>query len=375
MELRGGWDSSSVVCMAARLAEEGAVETPQLATVSYVLPDEPESDETRFIAAVEEQVRLPHEHVALHRGSSFVVPNATYFRTAAESILVHYERMRANGTRVLVSGRMGDGVFGNFPVEHASIAAAARRLQLPTLVRELRAWSIGTHQTAWSLLGHVLSDLLPAGYVERRDAAIVIASLGEWAARERVRMEDVLCVPSWAVEHFFAVRALHTRWCLRERRAWRSDHFLASLALYSLNLELSSPPEMPDVCRTYPLADRDLVEYVAAIPATVLCEPRRPRALMRDALGPILPRRIEARFSKGHAAPFGARLAREGAAELLARLDTSQVGAREYVSPDALRMHIERSLAGQPHDSGLVLRVLMMERWLTSRLATVSAAA
>jgi asparagine synthetase B (glutamine-hydrolysing) len=374
MELSGGWDSSSIVCMAARLAEEGGP-VPQLATVSYVLPDDPESDETRFIASVEEQVGLPHEHVALHRGNTFVIPNPVHFRTASSQVLAAYERMRAAGARALLSGRMGDGVFGNFPVEHTSIVAALRGLQLPTLVRELRAWSLDAHETAWSLLGHALGELAPARYVERRDAASVLASLTHWAKGRRLKPEEVFSVPPAAMEHFYAVQAIHTRWRLREHRDWRSSQFLAAAALYSLNLELSSPPEAPDVCKTYPLTDRDLIEYVASIPATVLCEPRRPRALMRNAIGPILPRRIEARFSKGHAAPFGARLARESAGTLLASLDTSHSVARGYVSRDGLRMHAERALAGLPHDSGFLIHTLHMERWFAALDAKASAAA
>jgi asparagine synthase (glutamine-hydrolysing) len=375
MELSGGWDSSSIVCMAGRLAEEGAVSAPQLATVSYVLPDDPESDETRFIAAVEEQVGLQHEHVALHRGNTFTIPNPVHFRTVSSQALASYERMRAAGARALLSGRMGDGVFGNFPIEHASIIAALKQPRLPALLRELRAWSLDAHETAWSLLGHALGELAPARYIERRDAANVLASLSHWAKGRRLKPEEVFSVPSAAMEHFYAVQAIHTRWRLREHRDWRSSQFLAAVALYSLNLELSSPPEAPDVCKTYPLTDRDLIEYVASIPAAVLCEPRRPRALMRDAIGAILPRRIEARFSKGHAAPFGARLARECAGTLLASLDASHSVARGYVSRDGLRMHAERALAGLPHDSGFLLHTMHMERWLAALNAKASAAA
>jgi asparagine synthase (glutamine-hydrolysing) len=115
MELSGGWDSSAIVCMAARLAEEGASVAPALMTASYVSPADPESDETRFIAAVEEQVNLPFVHVELDHASTPIVPNPIHFCTAPPEALALYERIRASGARVLMSGRFGDGVFGNFP--------------------------------------------------------------------------------------------------------------------------------------------------------------------------------------------------------------------------------------------------------------------
>jgi asparagine synthase (glutamine-hydrolysing) len=375
MELSGGWDSSAIVCMAARLAEEGAVVTPGLTTTSYVSPADPESDETRFITPVEEQVNLPSMHIALDRKSMPVVPNPIHFCTTAPESLALYERMRERGARVLMSGRLGDGVFGNFPIDLTDAAAALRSWRLGRALGELRGWSVGTHQTVWSLLGDTLTELLPGRWIERRDAMEAVASIGRSASILPLPVEDVLCVPHDAMSYFFEVRALHTRWRLREQRPWTSRHFVGSVGLYALNLELSSPVDAGEIGVTYPLADRNLVEYVASIPARLSCEPGRPRALMRDAIGPMLPERTRRRFSKGNAAPFRTRLAQQHAPTLLARLDSLQVVTRSYIDRDRFRTQLHHALAGAPHTGGLLLRALLIEQWLSALPSNNSAAA
>jgi asparagine synthase (glutamine-hydrolysing) len=375
MELSGGWDSSAIVCMAARLGEEGAMATPALATVSHVTPGDPESDETRFIEAVETWTGLPSLHVTLDRTCAPIVPNPVYFRTIAPPRLEQYARMRAAGVRTLLSGRFGDTVFANFPLDLTEAIAALRSRRLLDALRSLRAWSIGTHETAWSLLRNVWADLGSPARAERRDLAEALVAFTQGRTVSSSELSTALCVPAAYVDLFVSTRAVHTRWRLGERREWRSRHFLEGLALYSLNCELSSPPDATGWRQSYPLADRDLVEYVASIPASVLCEPGRPRALMRDALGPMLPDRIRRRFSKGHATPVRARVALQHAPALLAGLDSLQVVERGYVDAQALRGQLEDATAGRPRDVGLLLRVIAIERWLSALMAERMAAA
>lgn len=373
MELSGGWDSSSIVCMAARLAEEGAV-APQLATVSHVTPGDPESDETRFIEAVEAHTGLPSTHVVLDRSCAPIIPNPIYFRTTSPPRLQLYARMREAGISVLLSGRFGDTVFGNVPLDLTSTTTALRSGRLLTALEEARAWSLAMQETGWSLLWKAGADLGTARGRERRDAADSLAGLSRWAGASRLPMQQVLCVPGSAHALFFELRAIHTRWRAAAQRPWRSRAFVQGLALYLLGRELLTPAEGDTVTLSYPLADRDLIELVGSIPSTVLVEPGRPRALMRDALGEIVPERVRQRFSKGYAAPFRARLVRPHVPAMLEGLAGLAVVQRGYVDPDALRKHLEQCLAGGPYDTGLLLRVLSIERWLALEPAQIAAA-
>ena len=376
VELSGGWDSSAIVCMAALLAGKGESATPALTTASYVLPGDRESDETRFIEAVESHVQLPCIHLELDRASIPVVPNPVHFRTAVPQVLSLYERMRSRGAVVLMSGRLGDGVLGNFPHDVTHAAEALRRLQWMAAARELRAWSLGTHETAWSLLAEALAGFLPARVIVRRDAARTLASIvGATATVAPEHAAAALGVPRSLVSHFYTAREIHTRWCLRERQPWRSGQLVAALGLYALNQELASPPEAQGIALTYPIADRDLVEFAAAIPAGVLCEPGRPRALMRDALGPLLPERIRRRFSKGYAGPFHARLVREQAPSLLARWPALHVIERGYIDPASVLAQFQSAMTGGPHSTGLLMQVLAIETWLSAMTSDNSAAA
>lgn len=372
MELSGGWDSSAIVCMASRIADEGGGAAPALTTLSHVTPDSPESDESRFMSAVESHTGLRSIHMALDGAAMPFVPNPTYFRTATQATLGIYERMAAEGARVLMSGRFGDGAMGNFPLDTTPITAALRAGRIRGALHATRAWALATRDTAWSLLWNAATDLMPGSSIARRDTRAALESVSGSA------MSDIalaLCVPRASIALFEAACAAQTQWRLRERHSPAPKHFVAALALYGLNRELSSPPEAPCVRFTYPFADRDLVECVASIPAAVLCEPGRPRALMRDALGPIVPEIIRRRFSKGHAGPFHARIERRMAPLLLERFTSLQVIERGYVDADGLKLQLDQAIANAPHRGGFLMRVWLVEQWFQTLAAERSAAA
>jgi asparagine synthase (glutamine-hydrolysing) len=375
MELSGGWDSSTIVCMAARLREQASCTAPALHTASHVSPADPESDETRFIEAVEAHVHVPSMHIVLDRTATPIVPNPVYFRTTLASELAIYERMRSSGARVLMSGRFGDGVMGNFPVDTTDATAALRALRPMRALGECRAWALATQDTAWSMLADALVGLAPAWLAERRDLRDALRSLtGSRGATTR-RMAAQLGGAPGGMAHLEVIVRTQTAWRLRNQSPHVNRHVVAGLALYALNQELSSPAEGEGVLATYPFADRDLVEFVTAIPARVLCEPGRPRALMRDAFVGLLPERIHRRFSKGYAAPFRTRLVQQHAPALLRDLDVLHVVTRRFVDPSFLRTQLQLVPAGAPHDGSFLLRVLLIEQWLTALASERSAAA
>ncbi len=366
LELSGGWDSSAIVCMAARLAESGAVSAPALHTVSYVAPMDPEVDETRFIEAVETHTGLPALHIALDREAPRTFPNPTHVRFIDASRLTRYEAMRSAGARVLTSGRLGDGVMGNFPFEASSIANAIRTLAPGRVIDEVRSWSKASGRTAWDLLHEALLQFLPLRVdVEAKLREVVGGSL---------RQHETSCGDAAGHRVRRAIVSQHVRWVREQIRPLVSREFVGALALYSFNRELSSPPEVPAVNLTYPLADRRLVEYLASIPGPVVCATGQPRALMRAALGPLLPARVARRFSKGYAAPYAARRLRAQASPLLARIDELISVRRGYVDPGVLRRRLEQLRDGVGTVSGLEA-VVALESWLEIRGASRTAAA
>jgi Asparagine synthase len=63
-ELSGGFDSSSIVCMARDILGESEPGTDRLQTVSYVYDESSSADETPFIEAVEKRVGRRGRHIA-----------------------------------------------------------------------------------------------------------------------------------------------------------------------------------------------------------------------------------------------------------------------------------------------------------------------
>ncbi len=129
MSVSGGQDSSAIALLAHRMMHERP-SVPARPVFAYTLrmPEWPDTDESRYRNAATE--RLPHFHTewidvarawewesaaAWHRQMSApsIFPNACMFRP-------FYERARAEGCRVKVSGLGGDIVtggedYGNFP--------------------------------------------------------------------------------------------------------------------------------------------------------------------------------------------------------------------------------------------------------------------
>ena len=372
MELSGGWDSSSVVCMAARLAAQGDAVAPSLRTGSYVSPQHPEADETRFIETVEAHTVLPFHHVELDHQAARQFPNPVHLRHIDTSRLALYAAVRAHDARVLLSGRLGDGVMGNFPVDVTSIAADLRALAPRRLFGDLRRWGKASGRTAWELLHEALITLLPI----RFEVDAMCRDILGIGSRPRAGAEDAASwpVPAAGRALFRDIVATQVRWVRAEAGAGVSRHFAAALALYSLNRELASPPEATGLVVSYPLADRRLVDYLASIPAEVLCAPGAPRALMRAAMAPLLPERIARRFSKSYAAPYAARHVQAQIAPLLARVDRLIVVERGYVDGAFLRNRLEAARVSAEALASLQA-IVSLEHWLERIEGLRSAAA
>ncbi|MGH9162637.1 MAG: asparagine synthase-related protein [Vicinamibacteraceae bacterium] len=110
LDLSGGLDSSSVVCMADWLLKRGHVDPIGLRSFSFFSGGSPEDDDRRFITAVEQQCGCRGEHV--DEDSTFTLIDETdgwvtpYHPNGAR--LWQLRHIRQQGGRVLLTGKGGD---------------------------------------------------------------------------------------------------------------------------------------------------------------------------------------------------------------------------------------------------------------------------
>jgi asparagine synthase (glutamine-hydrolysing) len=122
-ELSGGFDSSSVVCMADALIKSGRVPARAIQPLSHVTLHSPEGDERRFIAEVEAQIGICSEILGVEDHSDCVDDELDCVAPLAAIgvSLAGLHRIREQGGRLVLSGRAGDAIMGCEPDNSAAI--------------------------------------------------------------------------------------------------------------------------------------------------------------------------------------------------------------------------------------------------------------
>jgi asparagine synthase (glutamine-hydrolysing) len=286
-ELSGGMDSSSIICMAdAILEERGTDETPRLDTVSYYDDLEPHWDERPYFAKVEEKRGRAGCHISApsaRKGSlqSFgdripLLPGKT---VSADARAQFIECLRSNGNRVLLSGIGGDEVFGGVPTpipELADLVASGRFLEF---ARKITAWALATRRPLLHLA------------VRTATATCYWKSFGPNGYPNSIpwlRRDHAADTPNTSPKSELSL--------LRLRPSFRAN--LAALDALRNQLACTVPPRQPGYETRYPCLDRDLLEFLYALPREQLVRPGQRRSLQRRALRSIVPEELLQRKRK-----------------------------------------------------------------------------
>ena len=313
-ELSGGMDSSSIVCIADMVLDQAQHNrastsqarsatphlhiapisglTPRLDTISWYYDFDPALDERPYFTKVEEKRGRIGHHIdagvfflkesRAHRyfgrqfdGNSFAAtPNSN------KLLNEHFKRyaayMESQGHRVTISGLGGEeATGGGVPTPIPELQDLLARGLFLKLGHQLCAWATKMRRRPLPLLREVILGFLPFG------------SLGT--------CRDIRQIP-W----------LHSRFITRNRAAfYRSTPTvklfgpLASFQVHVAELDVVrrlfayltlEPRLLRDV--RYPYLDRDLLEFVFAIPQEQLVRVGQRRSLMKRALVGIVPDEI-----------------------------------------------------------------------------------
>jgi len=290
-ELSGGLDSSSIVCMADDIISKELVQTPRVDTVSLYDSTDPVSDEALYFVKIEEHRNKEGHHVDVGQRPSLVAFDFADFVAAPGALgsgdddddpiesLRHRE-----GYRVVLSGTGGDEFLGGVPDPRSQLADLVVQLRFRDLADQLFAWSLAKKRPWIQLLFQALLVLSPRAVRARLTAE----GQGQpWVS------------PSFARRHHLSDRQLGPRedFGFRLPSLRESAHTFLAMSQQMTFASLSNEPRLE---KRYPFLDRDLIEFLLAIPQDQLLRPGQRRSLMRRALTTIVPEEVLSRPTKAY---------------------------------------------------------------------------
>jgi asparagine synthase (glutamine-hydrolysing) len=291
VSLSGGLDSSSIFCQARSLLGDGGNGCPDVFGISYVSADNAPSDEREFLADIERQYEVVVEKLPIQPGGPLAgsreavwhieVPFLDSLWSTTDRL---HERARERGARVLLSGHWGDEVL----CTQAYLVDLARRfawLRVRRHLGEYRRWyeDIDPFSYRRRLIIDVFKYHAPVSFISwlRRQRSWRRRS---WYGEPFSRLARERSEPPGLPAHYRA-RA-HARAVYEQIRSPR----------HVLCMEWNSKvTAMHGLEMAFPFLDRDLLEFLMAIPGEVQTFEGVPKALLRRGLAGVLPETIAQR--------------------------------------------------------------------------------
>ncbi|MBZ5724262.1 MAG: hypothetical protein LAP87_04630 [Acidobacteriia bacterium] len=357
-ELSGGLDSSSVVSMAHRLIQGGKVRAPGLVSFSYRSAG---STDEQFYRAVEQSCNLP----AVHLETGEYPATSPDFAAAAPllwgpRLTEVARRMAAGGSRVFLTGQLGDLMMGNWLDDSEQAGDYLRQGRFSQAVREAFAWSHSLRVPVYSILGRALGVASSVNADMARNAAGHAAygdSLSPGLSRIAALHERGLSAQDW-LRHALPAR----------RKRLKALHEVLQCRA------LQCPEPMQGVEYCHPFLHRPLVEFMLAIPPAAVCRPGEPRRLMRRAFAGIVPDLVLRRRSKGGYDAMFLNALRPCASELLRRPGEIGLVQLGYVDRRSVEFRLRRLVAGLECNESQLRHLILFEFWLRNREQAGSAA-
>jgi asparagine synthase (glutamine-hydrolysing) len=353
-ELSGGMDSSSIVCMADALTAGGFSEIARVDTISYFENSEPNWNEAPYFEKVEQQRGRAGRHIPVdfrkHWHPSF--EPGVFAGTPDSGIMVnentgYASQVRSGGYRVLLQGIGGDEVLGGVPTPLPELADLLLRGRVREFFPQLMEWAVARKTPMLHLLVETIKQFIP-----------ILDGQEDHSSR-----------PNWLDPQF---RGRNQRplggYARRFRVIGPLPSFQANLAaLDSLRRQIACVGLTPGLLieRRYPYLDRDLLEYLYAIPREQLVRPKQRRSLMRRALAGIVPSEVLNRRRKAFIARAPLISIRTELPQLLERTKSMTLARAGILDAELFRKSLVEAAAGGELPVVLALRTLLLEAWLS----------
>jgi asparagine synthase (glutamine-hydrolysing) len=258
--------------------------------------------------------------------------------------------MLSQGHRVTLSGIGGDEAMGGgVPTPSPELQNLLARVRFFALAHQLKAWAVKVRKPRMSLLGEAalgFFTLSPAGLGVPKD----------------------LCPAPWFHPDF--IRRNHAALCgypFRVKLFGPLPSFQENVvALNVLRRLLALWPLQPKLLREvrFPYLDRDLLEFMYAIPRGQIVGVGRRRYLMKRALAGIIPDELLNRRRKAFvppASPKDSSTEWPSLVEIGPHIVSSSVG---LVDPNRFSEALHKARSNEEIPIGILRRTLTLESWL-----------
>ena len=293
----GGLDSSGIYCVLRQLQETG--NAPPMVGLNLVYPGFEEANEERYIGELERAAG--REIVRLPAPSGFMnAPQQAVWHAEAPPTPMGYRMpqciaagARRQNARVVLNGTFGDQVLGS-PYYLVDLAIGLRWRTLFRHLQNVQRWAMDVR----------------AGYFRQFALAATARAITPRWMYPMIRMLRELSPnhpkrPRWFAPGFRARSARRARWQAPLSGDFASHHAHAQFQntvwpIYMRALELGNKAMAAGgVEESSPFWDRDLVEFLMAVPGEVVNLDGIPKWLYREAMRGILPESIRLRRDKG----------------------------------------------------------------------------
>lgn len=360
--LSGGLDSSSILGMAARLAEEGAIEHGQI-TAYHLAFTRREADERMF---VDDLARTwsgtVHTANADDLAPELLANQPQPFNDLPDEDIISpwqvlYAMARRSGSRVILWGYGADEWLTGNPVHCADLI---RGLQFRKLLRQFRHDVAVFHRletnvtfldaARWSLL-----PLIPQALKSRIKRSL------NWKSN----------VPAWIAPGFARAINLQDRLSRRDgvpvfpTQVQQGMYGTLVSGYRTITYELANRFEAHHGMEgRSPFCDRRLIEFAFALPEEQRWCDDQTKYVLRQAMRGLLPDSIRLRRTKGDFTYLiKENFARECAGE---RFQSLRLAADGYIDADAVRKLYKRYMQGDETTLSSLSAILAVERWFNS---------
>lgn len=355
-ELSGGMDSSSIVCMADCIINDDSSEPIRLETLSYYDDSEPNWNERPYFTKIEQQRGRAGAHIDISSGMDdnsgsgtvpFAATPAVYGRSQAIANRLFAGHVASLGTRVVLSGVGGDEVTGGVPSPLPLLMDLMARIQLCALTHHLKVWALNKRKPWFHLFLEAIGGFFPASLV----------------GPQKLSQPACWLTPGFVRRHRAPLTSYPTRFKFFGPLPTFQDN-MASLEALRRQLACIALSVEPLIERRYPYLDKNLLEFLFAIPPEQLLRPGYRRSLMRRALKGLVPDEILNRRRKAYLTRTPLALATTQAAQHLATSTKLLCSTLGIVDDKAFRQSIDRARSGKDVPIVSLLRTNAIEGWL-----------
>jgi asparagine synthetase B (glutamine-hydrolysing) len=366
VEISGGVDSALVAaCVSSCVREDSGLGPVE--AVHYVT-DRPESaGDTRRAREAAAQFGLPlrtfsHEELLRDSTTASIEDPFEPFGAFRESTrLAHQE-----GVTTLLSGRLGDLVTGNREPEPGLLLDLGWQLGVRQALRAIFEWAVFSETPVWFLLSRLAHDRIFSTRETKLLATFTEHTRDKSAAKGSGRTPATALES--ALENAIAAWGDFLGWSGRDALDYADVWWWFAIHTMRLSGSYRALWGGQACARTYALNHRPLIEFVVACPWTVFLAPSRPRRLVHEQLGQLLPRSLAGNILKSDTSTWRIVPFRHLWSSTFATSHSSHVRVVEtgLFTPEELTA-LGAGLRGSRGTMAVFPRVVQTELWLRTR--------